>query len=70
MDAVVSKLTSEGVRFDGSELSVAAATDAAAQVVAERAGSRLFSAHVKKIGDSWYVTEFWACTGWISGGEQ
>lgn len=67
-EAVVQLLAREGGPSN-AELGVAASTDTAAQIVADRQGARVFTAFVEKVGDSWYVTEFFACADWIRPGQ-
>jgi hypothetical protein len=70
-DAVAAHLRIDGLRVAVAELDVvasqepAAPYEAAAQVVSEQAGGRLFSAYVVKAGDSWRIDYYFACQAWI-----
>jgi hypothetical protein len=56
----------ENVQLDASSFNVAARNSKAAQLVYVHDGSRVFSAFAEKQGDSWIITEFFACTAWLN----
>lgn len=68
--AVIQTFARENMLFAREQFDVAAADDQAAQVVGEVAGTRQFTAYVEKVGDSWYVTEFFACAAWLEKGRE
>lgn len=65
----VGELLSEEGNPPEQNLVVAASSETATQVVAERSGARVVSAYVELHGDSWYVTQLFACSHALSASE-